>query len=178
MAELITVARPYAEAVFRLAKQESKLGPWSEALANLAVIAKNQTAEDVVANPKYSAQQVQQLLVSLLGGNVGPEVQNFIAVVLENRRFTALPQIAEVFESLKTAEEGEVTAEIASAFPLSAAQLGELTATLSAELKRRVDAAVTVAPELIGGVTVKVGDLVIDASVRGKLTALATSLKS
>ncbi|WP_148713858.1 F0F1 ATP synthase subunit delta [Chitinolyticbacter meiyuanensis] len=178
MAELITVARPYAEAVFRLAKQEGKLGPWSEALANLAVIAGDQTAQDVVANPKYSAQQVEALLVSLLGGNVDAEVKNFLAVVLENRRFTALPEIANEFESLKASEEGEVKAEITSAFPLSEAQVAELTATLSADLKRRVEAEVTVAPELIGGVTVKVGDLVIDASVRGKLTALATSLKS
>ncbi|UXY15782.1 F0F1 ATP synthase subunit delta [Chitiniphilus purpureus] len=178
MAELITVARPYAEAVFRLAKETGRLGQWSQTLAALATVARNETATAVVADPKYSTTQLQQLLVGLLGGNVGPEVENFIAVVLENRRFTALPDVADLFESLKAAEEGEVKAEIASAFPLNDAQIAQLKALLADELKRKVETEVTVDPDLIGGVTVTVGDLVIDASVRGKLTALATSLKS
>ncbi|GLS03033.1 ATP synthase subunit delta [Chitiniphilus shinanonensis] len=178
MAELITVARPYAEAVFRLAKQEGKLEQWSEVLANLAAIARDETALAVVADPKYSAAQLQQLLVGLLGGNVGAQVENFIAVVLENRRFAALPDVAELFESLKVAEEGEVKAVIASAFPLNDAQVAQLQSLLASELKRKVEAEVQVDTDLIGGVTVTVGDLVIDASVRGKLTALATSLKS
>ncbi|WP_035054845.1 F0F1 ATP synthase subunit delta [Andreprevotia chitinilytica] len=178
MAELITVARPYAEAVFRLAKESSTLGQWSEVLANLALIAQDQTAQDVVANPKYSATQVQQLLVSLLGGNVSNETKNLIAIVLENGRFTALAGVSELFEALKAAEEGEVEAVIESAFPLDDAQKNTLASQLSAQLHRKVAAEVTVNPDLIGGVKVTVGDLVIDASVKGKLAALATSLKS
>ncbi|KAF0812470.1 ATP synthase subunit delta [Andreprevotia sp. IGB-42] len=178
MAELITVARPYAEAVFRLAKASGTLGQWSQVLANLGLLAQNQTALDVVANPKYSATQVQQLLVDLLGGDVSEEVKNFLVVVLENGRFAALAAVSEVFEALKAAEEGEVEAVIESAFPLDDAQKNTLASTLSAQLNRKVAAEVTVNPELIGGVKVTVGDLVIDASVQGKLAALATSLKS
>ncbi|WP_047391042.1 F0F1 ATP synthase subunit delta [Chitinibacter sp. ZOR0017] len=178
MAELITVARPYAEAVFRLAKESNTLAQWSDILAKLASIASNDDALAVVANPKCSAAQVQELLAGLLGGEASAEVNNFLATVLENRRFTTLPAVAALFEELKAADEGVAQAHIESAFAVTDAQLAELTATLTQQLKRKVTADVGVNPDLIGGVKVTIGDLVIDASVRGKLTALATSLKS
>lgn len=178
MAELITVARPYAEAVFRLAKESNTLPLWSDVLANLANIANCKDALDVVANPKCSATQVQELLVGLLGVDANAEVKNFLATVIENGRFTTLPAVAALFEELKAADEGVAQAHIESAFAVTDAQLAELTATLNQQLKRKITADVTVNPDLIGGVKVTIGDLVIDASVRGKLTALATSLKS
>lgn len=178
MAELITVARPYAEAVFRLAKESNTLSQWSDVLGNLALIAGNQDILAVVANPKCSADQVQELLVGLLGTDANAEVKNFLAAVLENRRFAALPAVSTLFEQLKAADEGEAKAHIESAFAMTDAQLAELTATLTQQLKRKISADVSVNPELIGGVKVTIGDLVIDASVSGKLTALATSLKS
>lgn len=177
MAELITVARPYAEAVFRLAKEENTLGLWSDVLATLAVIAGNDEALDVVANPKYSVEQLQDFVIGVLGTQ-NDEVKNFVAAVLENRRFAALPDVAALFEEYKAADEGEAQARIESAFAMTDAQLAELTATLTQQLKRKISAEVHVNPELIGGVKVTVGDLVIDASVSGKLAALATSLKS
>ncbi|WP_028451606.1 F0F1 ATP synthase subunit delta [Chitinilyticum aquatile] len=178
MAENITVARPYAEAVFRLAKSSGTLTQWSDALGSLALVAQNEQALDVVANPKFSAAQAQALLTDILGGAATAEVNNFIAVLLENRRFAILPAIAELFETYKAADAGEVEADIETAFALSDAQLSELTAALKQHLNRSVTARVSVNPDLIGGVKVTVGDLVIDASVRGKLAELATSLKS
>ncbi|WP_027468210.1 F0F1 ATP synthase subunit delta [Deefgea rivuli] len=178
MAELITVARPYAEAVFRLAKESNTLSLWSDVLGNLALIANDPTVLDVVANPKCSAVQVQELLVGLLGADANAEVKNFLAAVLENRRFATLPAMSALFEELKAADEGVAQAHIESAFAMTDAQLAELTATLTQQLKRKISADVSVNPELIGGVKVTIGDLVIDASVSGKLTALATSLKS
>jgi F-type H+-transporting ATPase subunit delta len=178
MAELITVARPYAEAVFRLAKESNTLSLWSDVLGNLALIANDPTVLDVVANPKCSAVQVQELLVGLLGADANAEVKNFLAAVLENRRFATLPAVSALFEQLKAADEGVAQAHIESAFAMTDAQLAELTATLTQQLKRKISADVSVNPELIGGVKVTIGDLVIDASVSGKLTALATSLKS
>lgn len=178
MAELTTVARPYAEAVFRFAKEAGSLDAWSQSLAKLALIAGNKEAQAVVADPQFTAANAQALLLELLGTDVMPEVANFITIVLENRRFLVLPSISASFEELKAASEGQVDALIESAYALTDAQLIELTATLSQQLNRKVNAEVTVNAVLIGGVKVTVGDLVVDASVRGKLSALAASLKS
>ena len=178
MTELTTVARPYAEAVFRLAKETGSLAGWSQALANLALIASNREAQTVFSSPGFTVAQMKTLLLDLLGKDVAPEVANFVEIVLENRRFMAIPSIAEQFEALKAENDGEVEAHIESAFALSDAQLVELTAVLSQQFSRKVNAAVEVNPDLIGGVKVTVGDLVVDASVRGKLAQLAASLKS
>jgi F-type H+-transporting ATPase subunit delta len=178
MAELITVARPYAEAVFRLGKESGKLDQWSEVLAKLGVIADDKLAQTVASDPRYSAAQVQQLLVELLGAGVSDEVKNFVTLIIENGRFTVLPAIRDLYESYKAAEAGEVEAQIESAFPLNAAQVEELKTSLAQHFKRKVTATTSTNPELIGGVKVTVGDVVIDASIAGKLSELATSLKS
>ncbi|QNM96609.1 F0F1 ATP synthase subunit delta [Chitinimonas koreensis] len=178
MAELITVARPYAEAVFRLAQETNSLPAWSDALAVLAAAAQDPLAVEFAANPKFSASQVQTLLTELLGARATPEVSNFVAAVLESRRFVLLPKIAELFEQLKAAVEGSVTAHIETAFELTPAQLDEIKSTLAARFGKKIDTAVSVDPELIGGVRMTVGDDVIDASVRGKLAALSARLTS
>jgi F-type H+-transporting ATPase subunit delta len=178
MAELITVARPYAEAVFRIAKETNSLPAWSEALAILAVAAHDPLAVEFAANPKFSASQVQSLLTDLLGARATETVSSFIAAVLENRRFILLPLIAELFEKLKAAEDGVVNAHIESAFALTPAQLDEIKSILAARTHRRIETTVSVDPELIGGVRMTIGDDVIDASVRGKLASLAARLTS
>lgn len=178
MAELTTIARPYAEAVFRLAQETGLLEPWSDALTKLAAIAANPDALEVANNPRFTAEQVQALLLGLLGDGTRPEVANFIAMVLQNRRFAALPTISQLFHELKSASEGQVVARVETAFALTDAQVAELVASLTLQFKRKVNAEVSVDPALIGGVKVTVGDLVVDASVRGKLAALAASLKS
>ena len=178
MAELTTIARPYAEALFRLARETGSLTAWLETLTKLASIAENPEAQEVVANPRYTVEQKQALLLELLGGESCPEVVNFVAMVLQNRRFVALPTVALMFEELKAASEGQVEAHVETAFALTDAQLNELTAALSQQFNRKVHAEVSVNPALIGGAKVTVGDLVVDASVRGKLSALAASLKS
>jgi F-type H+-transporting ATPase subunit delta len=176
MAELITVARPYAEAVFRLAKETNSLPAWSEALAVLAAAAKDPLAVEFAANPKFSASQVQTLLTDLLGARANQQVSNFVATVLESHRFTLLPYIAELFEQLKAAQEGSVTAHIESAFELTAAQVEEIKSILAKRFGKKVDTEVSVDAELIGGVRMTIGDDVIDASVRGKLAALSARL--
>jgi len=178
MAELITVARPYAEAAFRLAKETNSLSGWSDALAVLSAAAKDPQAAEFAANPKFSASQVQALLIDLLGARATPHVSNFIAAVLESNRFVLLPYIAELFEQLKAIEESTVTAHIESAFDMTAAQVEELKSSLEKRFSRKVETSVSVEPELIGGVRVTIGDDVIDASVRGKLAALSARLTS
>ena len=178
MAEIITVARPYAEAVFRLAKDENRLLPWGDALSVLAAMMENSDAVTYVTHPKRTAQEAEKLIVDVLGDRADSEVKNFIAVLLENHRLTLLPEIARQFELLKSREEGVVDAAIASAFPLNEAQTTELAATLAAKYGKTVRLTCSVDADLIGGVRIKVGDDIIDASVRGKLQAMAVSLKS
>ena len=177
MAELNTVARPYAEAIFRLAKEQGTLAQWSETLARLDQVAQDQKVRDIVADPQHSAAQVQQILLQLVDAN-GEEVRNFITLVLENRRFTVLPAVREQYELLKAAEEGRVGVTLESAFPLTDTQANELLQAVARHFHQNVTAKVVVSPELIGGVKVTVGDQVIDASIAGKLSELATSLKS
>ncbi|AQR66167.1 F0F1 ATP synthase subunit delta [Aquaspirillum sp. LM1] len=178
MAEIITVARPYAEAVFRLAKDEKRLLPWGDALTILAAMMENSDAVTYVTHPKRTAQEAEKLIVDVLGDRADSEVKNFIAVLLENHRLTLLPEIARQFELLKSREESVVEATVESAFPLNDAQAAELATTLKAQFGKDIRLSTSVDPNLIGGVRIKVGDEVIDASVRGKLQAMAVSLKS
>lgn len=178
MAELTTIARPYATALFRLAQESNTLAVWAETLATLKAIASNAEMQAVIANPQLPTGKAQDLVLEFLGEEKRPELVNFIAAILANRRFVVLPAISQMFDELKSASEGRIEALVESAFVLTDAQLADLTAVLSDQFKRKVNAEVSVNSALIGGVKVTLGDLVVDASVRGKLSALAASLKS
>ena len=178
MAELITVARPYAEAVYSLATEQRSLDQWSDALSWLAAMVNNPDLAQVVTNPKHTAQEVEALMLDVLGGRGNDDVKRFIAALIENARLTLLPEIAAQFELLKAQSEDIVDAQVESAFALSDAQQAELTTTLSKKYGKTVRLDVRENPDLIGGVRVLVGDDVIDASVRGKLQAMAASLKN
>lgn len=178
MAEIITVARPYAEAVFRLAKEENAVAKWSDVLSFLAAIVQDQRIADMIGNPKFESAQIENLVLELLADRADAQVKNFIQVLMHNVRLSLLPQIAEQYEQFKAELEGRVAIEVTSAYPLSESQLNDLASSIEKRMNRKVTATVQVDPELIGGVKVTVGDEVIDASVRGKLQAMAASLKS
>lgn len=176
MAESVTIARPYAEAIFKMAKEAGALGAWSDRLKRLALIAQDQEIAGVIGNPSLSADQVAQLFISL-AGDTDAVLGNFIRVLAENKRLTLLPEISQLFEAAKSAEEGVKDAVVQSAFPLDAAALAALVPQLEAHFKAKLAPTVEVDADLIGGVRVAVGDQVLDASVRGKLEAMATALK-
>jgi F-type H+-transporting ATPase subunit delta len=178
MAELVTIARPYAEAVFRLGKEKGALAVWSGHLANLSAIMQNADVSACIANPAPTAAQKADVVRSLMGGAVDGDLTNFIQVLADNGRLAVLPEIAEFFENLKDAEEGVKDAVVLSAFPLDDKQRNELLPTLEAHFKSRLNLEIKVAPELIGGVKVVVGDQMLDVSVRGKLEAMATALRN
>lgn len=178
MAELITVARPYAEAVYSLATEQQTLSKWSEALAWLAAMVANPDVAQVVTNPKHTAQEIEALLFDVLGDKASGEVRNFVVTLIENRRLTLLPEVAAQFEELKAQAEGALDAIVETAFPLNDAQQAELAASLSQKYAKSVRVNVREVPELIGGVRILIGDDVIDASVSGKLQAMAASLKN
>ena len=178
MAETVTIARPYAEAVFQLADKAGELAKWSETLARMSGIAANPDMLEAMGNPRLTADQLYGLFASLAGEAMFAQSQNLVRVLIENRRLSLVPEIRDLFEDLKNEREGIVEAQIASAFPLEGASLVALVADLEKRFKRRIQPIVTVDPGLIGGVCVQVGDEVIDGSVRGKLASMGTALKS
>jgi F-type H+-transporting ATPase subunit delta len=175
MAELATIARPYAEAAFEVADREGKLAAWADALARLAAVAADPEVLRLVGDPGVTPDALYGVIAGA-AGELPADVQNFLRVLIENGRVAVLPEVRERFEALKNEREGIVDAGIASAFPLDKAQTAELVTGLEARFKRKVRPHVAVDKELIGGVTVAVGDEVIDGSVRGKLAAMAAAL--
>lgn len=177
MAENVTIARPYADAAFELARGAKALGPWSQALDRLAAIAADPSMQACFTDPHLSAEQLFEL-VNGVGGDLTTEQSNFVQVLVDNERLQVLPEIRDLFVARKNEHEGVLEANIASAFPLDDATLAALKADLEARFKAKLNVQVKVDPELIGGVRIAVGDEVIDASVRGKLANMAAALKN
>lgn len=178
MAEPSTVARPYAEAAFKLADAGHALAKWSEMLGALALVAQDERVQRAVADPNLSDAQVAGLFISILSGRLTGEAENFLRVLAENKRIELLPEIRAQFEALKNEREGVVEAEVQSAFELSEAQIADLVQRLERKTGRKVKARVHVDPELIAGVRVVLGDKVIDGSARAQLGALEAALKA
>ncbi|MGL1833527.1 F0F1 ATP synthase subunit delta [Rhodocyclaceae bacterium SMB388] len=178
MAENVTIARPYADAAFELAKGAGALGPWSEALERLAAIIIDPAMKQCISDPQLSDDQVHGLIVEVAGPVLDPDMQNFVRLLVENERLTVLPEIRDLFVSMKNGHEGVKEADITSAFPIDDASLAKLQADLEARFKAKLNVQVRLDPELIGGVRIAIGDEVIDASVRGKLANMAAALKN
>ncbi|MDR0577298.1 MAG: F0F1 ATP synthase subunit delta [Candidatus Accumulibacter sp.] len=178
MSESVTIARPYAQAVFRLARESGSLSEWSGRLRRLAAIAADPEMGKVIGSPKFSARQVADLFIALSGEPENRELSSFVGLLAENGRFDRLAEIGALFETLKDEDEGVREAAITSAFPLDERQLADLLKQLEAHFHSRLRARVEVDPALIGGVVAAVGDRVLDASVRGKLDAMAVALKN
>ncbi len=175
MAENATIARPYAEALFRVAKS-GNLSAWSDLVAEMAQVAAHPDVLALATNPKVSAALAAETFLSVLKSPVTDEAKNFINTLTEYDRLTLLPEIAEQFHALKNAEVGAADAEITSAFEMTAEQVSDLTTTLEKKFGRKLHATVTVDAALIGGVHIVVGDQVLDTSVRAKLQQMQVAL--
>jgi F-type H+-transporting ATPase subunit delta len=175
MAELATIARPYAEAAFGLAQQRKSLPAWSEALERLAQVVGNTQASALIGNPNIAPGQIEDLFRAV--GGKDAEVGNFIHLLAQNGRLACLLEIAAQFHTMKQAEEGVCEGVVHSAFPLDENQLRDLKTLLEGRFGR-LQLSVQVDPALIGGVKVVVGDQVLDTSVSGKLTAMRAALNS
>jgi len=176
MAEPSTVARPYAEAAFKLADASGSLAKWSQMLAGLAQMGQDERVRAAVADPNLADAKVAGLFISVL--SLSGDAENFVRVLAENGRLELLPQIREQFEALKNQREGVVEAEVHSAFELSEAQVSELQQRLEKKTGRKVRTKIVVDKGLIGGVKIVIGDKVIDGSARAQLAALETALKA
>ena len=179
MAELATIARPYAEALFRVAKDgasKTSLHSWADLVSEMAQVAAHPDMQALSRNPNVSDQQIADTLLAAVKSPVIDEAKNFIAMLVENGRVTLLPEIGAQFLALKNAAEGAADADITSAFDISAAQVSELVKTLEQRFGRKLNPSVTVDNALIGGVRVVVGDEVLDTSVRAKLQQMQVAL--
>ena len=179
MAEIATIARPYAEALMKAATGGDAAALAAEVTA-LADVAADPTMRQFADDPKAMSAQVLDVLVSIAktpaGASPGDAAKNLVRLVIENGRLAALPEIARQFQALLDAQSGTSQATIESAFPIDASQLAEVKAAMERRFLRNLDVRLVVKPELIGGVRVIVGDAVLDTSVRARLEQMKAAL--
>ena len=178
MAEPSTVARPYAEAAFKLADEAGALPQWSEMLAVLAQVAQDARVQAAVADPNLSDAKAAGLFIAILAGKLSGDAENFVRVLAQNGRLGLLGEIRSQFEALKNEREGVLEAEVHSAFELADPQLADLVQRLEKKTGRKVRTKVEIDKNLIAGVRIVLGDKVIDGSARAQLGALETALKA
>jgi|SRR5690606_21686071 len=178
MAESITLARPYANAAFEVAVADNALAQWSQTLQTLAAVSSQPKVSDLLKSPALTAEKQSEALLSICGDSISPKGSNLVRLLAENRRLALLPQISELFDTLKAAREKSIDVEVQTAYELSDAVVAQLAKSLEKRLDRSVKVHSTVDRQLIGGVVIRAGDTVIDNSVRGKLNKLAESLSS
>lgn len=178
MSELSTLARPYAEAVFRMAQGENDLAGWSARLQSLAAIVADAQMARLIADPAVSSERIADLVIDVAGKDLGERGGNFVKVLAENDRLSLLPEIVVQYETLKADAEGTLEATITSAQQLTQPQVDDLVAGLKAKFNREVNVEVAVDPELIGGAVITIGDQVIDGSVKGRLQRMSFALQA
>ena len=176
MSELITVARPYAQATFDLARETGALQGWSDSLAFAAAVAGDEAMAEAIENPNMTIEQRAELFIAVCADRLDDSGRNFIRLLAENDRLGALPQIAELFETLRAEEEGSIEASVVSAKPLNDAQQAEIIASLKKRFDRDVTLHCEVDESLLGGAIIRAGDTVIDGSMRGRLEQFTTAL--
>ena len=175
MAELATLARPYAEALFK-SISSNDYESVSAQLAALAQVAADEGLQAFAGNPRATVEQVYGVIVASTKTELGSRLQNLLRVVIENGRLTALPEVAAQFEVLVNTQSGSADATVYSAFPIEPADLSAVVATLEKRFARKLNVSVVLAPELIGGIRVVVGDEVLDTSVKARLEQMKQAL--
>ncbi len=174
MAELATIARPYAEALFKASVSDlNGAAAWVEALQ---AIASNSQLQQFAENPNVTATQVFDVIAGVSKVALPEMAKNFLRTVIDNGRLSALPEIAEQFRALKNAQSGSADAVVYSAFAIDPAALAELAVTLEKRFARKLNVSVELQADLIGGIRVVVGDEVLDTSVKARLEQMKVAL--
>ena len=176
MAERLTIARPYARAAFEEARKDGGLAPWSDALQTAAIVVKDPRVARLLDNPRVTPAELAQLVDEIAAGSLGEHGANFVRTLAENHRLGYLPEIAELFDSLKDDAEGVADVTVTSAAPLDEAQQRKLSAPLERRLQRKVRLHCRTDATLIGGAVLQAGNLVIDGSLRTRLERIAYEL--
>ena len=174
MAELATIARPYAEALYKASASElANVEVWVE---ELAAIAANPQLLQFADSPKVSSSDVFGVVTGVAKSTLNDHAKNFLRTVIENGRLNALPEIAVQFRALKNAQSGSSDAVVFSAFPIDATALADVALSLEKRFGRKLNVTVELQPELIGGIRVVVGDEVLDTSVKARLEQMKVAL--
>lgn len=176
MAEISTIARPYAVAAYQLGRDKKTLTEWSEMLGFAAQISTDANMQTYIQDPKVLSSEMQATFLKVCGDKLNEHGQNLIKILVEYGRLPLLPAIAEAFEQLKSLDEGTLQANIHAAFEPSASEVKDLVTKLEAKFNKKIEANVMIDESLIGGFKIIVGDTVIDASVKNQLQNLAYSL--
>ena len=176
MAELSTLARPYAKAAFEYADGEGWLASWETMLATAARLCLQDKVAVLLSSPSYTASQQAEAFIALCGDELTAQVANYVHLLAENKRLALLPHISEQFSAMKAQRESSVDVEITTAFDLNPLETEILAKSLGDKLQRSVNVQAEVDSSLLGGVVVRAGDLVIDGSVRGKLAKLSEAI--
>lgn len=177
MAELITVARPYAKAAFKYADEARAATEWSAMLGYAAAVMSDKTMAAALDNPQLTAEKKAEIFVSVCGDRLNAAGKEFIAQLAQNKRLKALPQVYSLYEILLAEKERRQDVHVTSAYELSASEKDSLKRALAKKLGKEIDLQSSVDKSLIGGVVVRAGDTVIDGSVRGKLQELSQVLR-
>lgn len=178
MAELVTLARPYAQAAFDYARKAGKLSQWSAALRTAADIAADPKFSSLIDDPRFGNEQLQQLLFDIGGDEFPRDVQNFLRTMIENDRLPLLPQVSQLYNELYNSEQNRVEVEVVSAYAVKKDQQRQLTEALEKRYGKSVELHTRIDKSLIGGAIIRVGDEVLDGSVTGGLKQLANQLHS
>ncbi len=178
MAELSTLARPYARAAFEYASEAGDLQGWSDSLGTASSVAKQSTVDQLLSSPSSTSAEQAAALTGICGESLSSAGKNFICILSENRRLKLLPEISHQFEIMKANQERAIEVDVASAQPLDEEQQEKLNEALSKKLERKVNMQVSLDKSLLGGAVIRAGDTVIDGSIRGRLTKLAESFNS
>ena len=178
MAELKTVARPYAKAAFEVARDQGQVAEWANMLSILATATTEPSLSVALQKPAFSAQEKAAALAEVCNEVITEQGKAYLVSLAENKRLMLLPAISELFDQFKLNYEKAVNVVVTSAFALTAEQEQTLTASLAKKLDRRVNLSSETDASLIGGVVIRTGDLIIDGSVRGKLAKLAEAINS
>ena len=176
MSELATLARPYAVAVFKRAKETDSAKTWSKNLAFLATVLTDKSISGVIDDPKVGTSALSTLLLDICEGQLDQEGSNFLKLLIENNRLSLIAAIAEIFETYKAEDEGSIDVDVTTAFAFTKESKQHFNATLEKTFGKKINMKIAVDLSLIGGVLVRAGDQVIDGSVRGQLQQLAQRL--
>lgn len=176
MSESSNIARPYAQAIFELARDSGRFDEWSDSLKSLCEIVEHPDIEAMINDPRITREQILDVMLEIGGDGFDEQTGNLVRILGHYRRLAAIPMIARQYESLRAQEEGIIEAELETAFEIEDEQRSSLIAALQKRLGRRVRLTSSVNPDLLGGVVVRAGDWVIDGSVRARLEKLSSSL--